>query len=76
MQLLKVNDTTLLDNMYDYIIILDTEGLQSPNQKDHEFDKKIALFTIAVSDIILLNVRGEINNSFKSLIQMCLLSLS
>ncbi|CAD8170652.1 unnamed protein product [Paramecium pentaurelia] len=75
LQLLKIHNKAFFNNLFDYIIILDTEGLQSPNQDDQEFDKKIALFVLSISDIILVNVKGDITKEFKSLVEMCIFTL-
>ncbi len=56
MQILQIKNKELLNNKYDYLMILDTEGLCSGEKGDPEFDKKIALFTMAISDILLINV--------------------
>ncbi|CAD8174714.1 unnamed protein product [Paramecium octaurelia] len=74
-QLLKIHNKALFNNQFDSIIILDTEGLQSPNQDDQEFDKKIALFILSISDIILVNVKGDITREFRSLLEMCIFIL-
>ncbi|CAD8068942.1 unnamed protein product [Paramecium primaurelia] len=75
LQLLKVHNKAYFNNLFDYIIILDTEGLQRPNFEDQEFDKKIALFVLSISDIIIVNVKGEITEQFKSLVEMCIYNL-
>ncbi|CAD8070845.1 unnamed protein product [Paramecium primaurelia] len=75
LQLLKIHNKAFFNNLFDYIIILDTEGLQSPNQDDQEFDKKIALFVLSISDIILVNVKGDITKEFRSLVEMCIYTL-
>ncbi|CAD8111286.1 unnamed protein product [Paramecium sonneborni] len=75
LQLLKIQQKNQFDNQFDYILILDTEGLQNPNQKDPEFDKKIALFVLSISDIIIINVKGDINQQFKNLVEMCIFTL-
>ncbi|CAD8131511.1 unnamed protein product [Paramecium pentaurelia] len=75
LQLLKVHNKAYFNNLFDYIIILDTEGLQSPNQEDLEFDKKIALFVLSISDIIIVNVKGDITREFRSLVEMCIYTL-
>ena len=45
------------------MIILDTEGLQSPNREGgcDEFDRKIVLFAMLNSDILIINSKAEIN---------------
>ncbi|CAK62872.1 unnamed protein product (macronuclear) [Paramecium tetraurelia] len=75
LQILQVQNEEQFQNHFDQILILDTEGLQNPNQNDPEFDKKIALFVLSISDIIIINVKGEINQQFKSLVEMCIFTL-
>ncbi len=50
----------------DYLIILDTEGLNSPeraesNRPDSEFDRKIVLFTLLCSDFLIINSSGDMS---------------
>ncbi|CAD8118557.1 unnamed protein product [Paramecium primaurelia] len=75
LNLLKIQFKEYFNNLFDYILILDSEGLQNPNQIDPEFDKKIALFVLAISDIILINVKGDINQQFKNLVEMSIFNL-
>ncbi|CAK58173.1 unnamed protein product (macronuclear) [Paramecium tetraurelia] len=75
LQLLKISNKEQFDNLYDYILLLDSEGLQNPNQQDQVFDKRLALFIVSISDIIIFNVKGEINSQFHNLIEMCLFTL-
>ena len=51
----------------DYLIILDTEGLFSPERKesdrpDSEYDRKIVLFTLLCSDFLIINSSGEMTS--------------
>ncbi|CAD8144159.1 unnamed protein product [Paramecium octaurelia] len=75
-QMIEVKKNSIFENQFDFILILDTEGLQSPNQKDPLFDKRISLFIFAICDIILINVKGEINSQFKNLVEICIYSLA
>ncbi|CAD8188882.1 unnamed protein product [Paramecium octaurelia] len=75
LQLLKISNKEQFQN-FDYILLLDSEGLQSPNQKDPEFDKKISLFIIQISDILIFNVKGEIHSTFHNLIEVCFYTLA
>ncbi|CAK58664.1 unnamed protein product (macronuclear) [Paramecium tetraurelia] len=75
-QMIQVQKNSIFENQFDFILILDTEGLQSPNQKDPLFDKRISLFIFAICDIILINVKGEINSQFKNLVEICIYSLA
>ena len=60
---------------YNYMLVLDTEGLQSAEKGNEEFDKKVTLFCLAVSQIILVNVKGDIHVQMKRLMEICVLSL-
>lgn len=60
---------------YDKLMILDTEGLQSSEKDDQEFDRKITLFCLAVSHIVIINVKGDLHLPMKRLLEICLVSL-
>ena len=60
---------------YDYIFIVDTEGLMSGEKNDEEFDRKIACFCLTVSHVVLINVRGDIHMPFQNLLEICTLSI-
>ncbi|CAK93240.1 unnamed protein product (macronuclear) [Paramecium tetraurelia] len=76
MQLIKVRNKEKFGGLFNQILLLDTEGLQSPNQTDVEFDQKMSLFILAISDIILITVKGDINLQFHNLIEVCLFQYS
>jgi len=60
---------------YKNIFIIDTGGLMSPEKNNKEFDNKILLFILAVSNIVLINIKGDLHLPMKNLIQMCGISL-
>jgi len=41
--------------------MLDTEGLQSPENINHEYDRKIVLFAMMSANLLIINNKGEIN---------------
>jgi hypothetical protein len=43
-----------------WLLLLDTEGLGSPERNDPEYDKKIVLFAMLAADVIIINSQGEI----------------
>ena len=47
----------------EYFIILDTEGLNSPERADKEYDRKIVLFTLLCSDFLIINSKGDMTDS-------------
>ena len=47
------------DGSVEYFLILDTEGLNSPERSDEEYDRKIVLFTLLCSDVLIINSKGD-----------------
>jgi hypothetical protein len=44
------------------ILILDTEGIQSAEARNHEFDKQIVFYILCISHVILMCNKGEMNS--------------
>ena len=42
------------------ILVLDSEGLFSIERDDHSYDKNIVTFCMAISNILLVNSKGEL----------------
>ena len=53
------------------MILLDTEGLNSPERSNQEYDRKIVLFTLLCSDFLIINSRGDMTDSMISILKMC-----
>jgi hypothetical protein len=58
--------------------VIDTEGLFAlTNEKDRgdedrkDFDSKLVLFCLAVSDFIVLNVRGNVDKNTEKIFRLC-----
>ncbi|XP_071177785.1 interferon-induced very large GTPase 1-like [Mytilus edulis] len=57
---------------FDYILVIDTEGLRAPelaNQK-HSHDNELATFVIGLGDITIVNVKGENATEIKDVLQI------
>jgi hypothetical protein len=54
--------------------MLDTEGLQSPERKDEEYDRKIVLFAMLSANIVIINSKSETNNVMNETLKMCCLT--
>lgn len=57
-----------------WLLMLDTEGLQSPERKtlkQDEYDRKIVLFAMLAADVLIINSRGEMNTQMINIIQIC-----
>ena len=76
--LCKLNKTVDYTNQF---LILDTEGLDAierGNEKDSplvNFDRTMVLFCLAVSQVVIINIKGEIGNDLQNLLQICAYSL-
>ncbi|CAK0840853.1 unnamed protein product [Prorocentrum cordatum] len=66
---------SLLETQRELIVILDTEGLLSVEARDDVFDKQVALMTMACSDLVIVNNRGELGRHVGDLFQVCLFAL-
>ncbi|KAI6650323.1 Formin-like protein [Oopsacas minuta] len=69
-------------NLMNQLLILDTEGLDAierGNIKDTSlihFDRTMVLFCLAVSQVVIINVRGDIGVEMQNLLQICAYSLN
>ena len=54
------------------IVVLDTEGLLSVSARDSAFDNQIATFVLKVSNLIIINNKGEITSTMKDLLKVCM----
>ncbi|CAG2250326.1 unnamed protein product [Mytilus edulis] len=56
-QLLPVED----NKNYDYLLVVDTEGIRAPELKDtrYDHDNELATYVIGMGDVILINIKGE-----------------
>jgi hypothetical protein len=52
------------------LLVLDTEGLLSIEKANEEYDKKLTLFSMACSQIMLINLNGEINTAMKKILSI------
>ena len=62
---------------YNGIFILDTEGLLSIHhaQSSNGFDRKMTLFILAVSQVVVINIKGEMQGPVLELLTICINSL-
>jgi hypothetical protein len=63
-------------NSCDGILVLDTEGLFGLLNKDEEqqrdkFDRRLVLFCLAMSDIVLVNFKGDIDRTLTQVMMVC-----
>ncbi|CAF1401568.1 unnamed protein product [Rotaria sordida] len=59
----------------DYIMLVDTEGLLSIEKNDSEYDRRLVLFCLAVSHLVIINMMGDVNETLKDMLTLCADSL-
>lgn len=70
MQLVPVHNDS---SNFDYVIVIDTEGLRSPKQDETEelsHDNMLATFVIGLGDVAMINVKGENTSEVKDILQI------
>ena len=64
------------DFPYEGLLIIDTEGLGAPEYKqDNTHDNEIATFVLGISDLALINVRGEVPTNIENFLQVSICAL-
>ena len=59
------------DFPYDGLLVIDTEGLGAPEYKQNNtHDNEIATFVLGISDLALINVRGEVPTNIENFLQV------
>ena len=54
------------------VIVLDTEGLLSVSARDKAFDHQIATFVLKVSNLVIINNKGELTSNLAQMLEVCL----
>ncbi|XP_073330800.1 interferon-induced very large GTPase 1-like [Pagrus major] len=74
MLLIRVNDNVKKALSCDFIVIIDTEGLKSPElaqlDNSHEHDNELATLVVGLSDITIINVAMENSTEMKDILQI------
>ncbi|CAF1426374.1 unnamed protein product [Adineta steineri] len=52
-------------------MLIDTEGLFSSEKGDEEYDRRLILFCLAMSHLVIINVAGEIDMNLKKMLILC-----
>ncbi|KAF4115038.1 hypothetical protein G5714_002527 [Onychostoma macrolepis] len=74
MQLIKVTEECNAELNSDYIIIIDTEGLKSPElaqlDNSHAHDNELATIVVGLSDVTIVNIAMENSTEMKDILQI------
>ncbi|EWS76792.1 von willebrand factor type A domain protein, partial (macronuclear) [Tetrahymena thermophila SB210] len=56
---------------FDYILVIDSEGLLSQEKKDPDYDRKLTLFCLSVSQFLIINVK-ELTTEISNILELCI----
>ena len=74
MLFLRVGEDMREELNYDFIVLIDTEGLKSPQlaqlEDSYEHDNELATFVIGLSDVTIINVSMENSTEMKDVLQI------
>ncbi|XP_041521987.1 interferon-induced very large GTPase 1-like [Microtus oregoni] len=72
MQLLKVEETFTEELGFDFVLVVDTEGLRAPelNNKSRNWDNVLATFVIGLANLTLINIFGENPSEMQDILQI------
>nr|XP_004650971.2 interferon-induced very large GTPase 1-like [Jaculus jaculus] len=77
MQLLKVEETFTKELGFDFVLVVDTEGLRAPelNNKSQNWDNELATFVIGLGNLTLINIFGENPSEMQDILQIAVQAL-
>ncbi|XP_054761083.2 interferon-induced very large GTPase 1-like [Lytechinus pictus] len=70
MQLIPVEEDAYLP--FSYVVVIDTEGLRSPEleQLNYDHDNELATLVIGLGDVTMINIKGENTTEIKDILQI------
>ncbi|XP_069054298.1 interferon-induced very large GTPase 1-like [Lepisosteus oculatus] len=74
MQLVRVSEDVRAQLQYDFVLVVDTEGLRSPelsNKTTLSHDNELATFIIGIGDMTVINIMGENPSEMQDILQIC-----
>lgn len=74
MQLIKVDSAIAEELKYEYVLVVDTEGLRSPELNINtslSHDNELATFIIGIGDMTIINIMGENPSEMHDILQIC-----
>ncbi|XP_042547341.1 interferon-induced very large GTPase 1-like [Dipodomys spectabilis] len=72
MQLLKVEENFTEELGFDFVLVIDTEGLRAPelNNKSQNWDNELATFVIGLGNLTIINIFGENPSEMQDILQI------
>ena len=78
MHLISIEEEASTQLGYDYLLIVDTEGLRAPEltaQESYLHDNEIATFAIGLADLTIINILGEYSTEMQDILQITIYAL-
>ena len=72
MQLLPVDETIKAATKYSYVLVIDTEGLRTPeldSAQTRKHDNELATFIIGLANVTFINISGEVAGDLDDILQ-------
>ena len=77
MQMIKVKKSLKKELGYDYLVLLDTEGLRAPELSgslSYKRDNEMATFIVGLGDIALINIKGESHSEVQDILEITVIA--
>ena len=58
------------------LIILDSEGIFSIERDDPKYDRRLAIFCMSISNLLLINIKGELNMEVQKVLQIAIYAIN
>ena len=78
MQLIPIDDKLCSQFRYDYLVLLDTEGLRAPEfsiNSSYKRDNELATFAVGLADMTIINMFGEGHSEVQDILQIIVFAL-
>ncbi|KAL4501811.1 hypothetical protein ABPG73_019948 [Tetrahymena malaccensis] len=56
---------------FDYILVIDSEGLLSLEKDDPDYDRKLTLFCLSISQFLIINVKDQLTVEMNKILEIC-----
>ena len=57
------------------MLILDSQGIFSIERNDPMYDRRLAIFCLAVSNVLLINIKGELTIQIQKVLEVAIYAL-
>ena len=73
-QLVPIHQSTIEVLGYDYLMVIDTEGLRGMEKKN-SYDNELAIFAVGMANLTIININGENQSDMQDILQIAIYAL-